>query len=195
MNKRKTVNFLMFLLVGCSLLLGFNTDSYAKANKLKVTCSKKTIYVGKTTRIKANMKVTYKSSNKKIATVNQKGIVKGKKAGKVKITIKTKKYIKKINIVVKKKATTRHTHKWEPIIKHHKAVYKTVVTPAVVHYYYCRNCQCTYPTIHEDPCEANGTISGSSCQEVISPYREEQVLVQEAYDEVIGYRCSCGATK
>lgn len=91
--------------------------------------------------------------------------------------------------------TTQHTHNWQPITRHHDAVYETRVTPAVVHYWRCDNCGCTYPSASDDPCYYNGNIVGGSCQVVISPYREEQVLVQEAYDEIIGYRCSCGATK
>ena len=50
------------------------------------------VKVGKKVTIKVMAtlvaKVTYKSSNKKIATVNKKGVVKArKKAGKVKITV------------------------------------------------------------------------------------------------------------
>lgn len=39
---------------------------------------------------KASKAVTFKSGNKKIATVSSKGVVKGKKAGKVKITVTAK---------------------------------------------------------------------------------------------------------
>lgn len=52
----------------------------------------------------ASKSVTWKSSNKKIATVSSKGVVKGKKAGKVKITAvskKNKKVKKSITITVK----------------------------------------------------------------------------------------------
>ena len=44
---------------------------------------------------KANKKVTYKSKNKKIATVNKKGVVKAKKTGSTKITITSAKSKKK----------------------------------------------------------------------------------------------------
>lgn len=46
------------------------------------------------TPITSTQKFTYKSSNKKIATVNSKGVITGKKAGKAKITVKSgkKKY-------------------------------------------------------------------------------------------------------
>lgn len=48
-------------------------------------------------------KVTYKSSNTKVATVSSKGVVKAKKAGKVKITVKSgsKKFV--VKVTVKKK--------------------------------------------------------------------------------------------
>lgn len=55
-------------------------------------------------------KVTYTSSNKKIATVSKKGIIKGKKAGKAVVTIVAEQngltYRYKLNITVKKTGTT-----------------------------------------------------------------------------------------
>lgn len=63
---------------------------------VKVKAGKKVIRKGKTTKIKvslskksASYKITYRSSNKKIATVSNKGVVKGKKKGRVKIKVKT----------------------------------------------------------------------------------------------------------
>lgn len=59
--------------------------------------SKKKIKVKKKKRMKIR-KTTFKSSNKKIATVNKKGVVKGKKAGSCKVTVKVKyKYRNKVN--------------------------------------------------------------------------------------------------
>ncbi|MDO5149618.1 MAG: Ig-like domain-containing protein [Oscillospiraceae bacterium] len=84
------------------------------ATKLKVTCSKKTIYAGATTKVKANVKATFKSSNTAVASVSSKGIVKGKKAGTAKITVtskankKQKKTIK-IKVIKKKSAPTQPT--------------------------------------------------------------------------------------
>ena len=86
-----------------------------KVTKVKVTGSKKmNLKTKKTQTLKAtvtpvtaaNQKVTWKSSNKKIATVSSKGKVKVKKAGKVKITATAKDGSKKkatITITVKKK--------------------------------------------------------------------------------------------
>lgn len=57
----------------------------------------------------ANKKVTYKSSNKKIATVTAAGYVKGKKTGSCKVTVTSKKNTKKkakITVKVVKKVTS-----------------------------------------------------------------------------------------
>lgn len=99
----------LFLLVSCLVIPG-GTVSEAASKKLKVS-SPKTVTVGSSIKIKTNVKATFKSSNKKIATVSSKGVVKGKKAGKVKITVtsKSNKNQKKtVKITVKKKqpATT-----------------------------------------------------------------------------------------
>lgn len=72
------------------------TAEAAKANKkLGITASGKTAYIGKGMSLNAkatnNAKLTYSSSNKKIATVNGKGVITGKKTGTVKITITAKK--------------------------------------------------------------------------------------------------------
>ncbi len=96
-----------------------------KVKKVTVTApSGKTAYVAKGKKIsltatvkvtpnkKANKKVTYKSANKKIASVNSKGQVKGVKAGSTKITVTSKKNKKKkatIKVVVKKAAVKKVT--------------------------------------------------------------------------------------
>ena len=73
----------------------------------EITAKVAQIYVGK----KATVKVTksgvtgtakFASSNKKVATVNSKGVIKGKKAGKAVITVKVGKYTKKLTVKVKK---------------------------------------------------------------------------------------------
>ncbi len=51
-------------------------------------------------------KVSYKSSNTKIASVSKKGVVTAKKSGKAKITIKAGKKTKTIKVTVAKKAPT-----------------------------------------------------------------------------------------
>lgn len=71
-----------------------------KLNKTKVTLKK-----GKTQKLKVSgtsAKVTWKTSNKKVATVS-KGVVKAKKSGKATITAKVAGKTLKCNVVVKKK--------------------------------------------------------------------------------------------
>ena len=102
------------------------TDAQAKKISVKkVTASApsgKNVYVAKGKKVKitttvkvkpnksTNKKVTYKSANKKIATVSAKGVVKGVKAGKTKITITSKKNKKKktvLKVCVKKAAVKK----------------------------------------------------------------------------------------
>ena len=71
------------------------TTVEAAAKKVSLKASNKKVYAGKTVKINAKAtkgaKLSYKTSNKKIATVNSKGVITGKSAGTVKITITAKK--------------------------------------------------------------------------------------------------------
>lgn len=110
-RKERIIAILMTFAMTVSCLALPNSASAAKKKKLKVTSSK-TVQVGKSIKIKTNVKAEFKSSNKKIATVNQKGIVKGKREGKVKITViskKDKKQKKIVKITVKKQADSGKT--------------------------------------------------------------------------------------
>lgn len=73
---------------------------------LNVKATKATVKVGKTKKISATAtpatKITYKSSNKKIATVNAKGVITGKKAGKATISVKANGKTVKVKVTVKK---------------------------------------------------------------------------------------------
>jgi uncharacterized protein YjdB len=51
--------------------------------------------------ITSQEKVTYSSSNKKIATVSSNGVITGKKKGTAYITVKSGKIRKKVKVVVK----------------------------------------------------------------------------------------------
>ena len=110
------------LLLSAVTLMGTAASVQADA-KTKVKVSKVTVKsnygtsvhvaVGKkvklTTTVKvkpnkaANKKVTYKSSNTKVATVSSKGKITAKKAGKATITVKAGNKVKKITVTVKKK--------------------------------------------------------------------------------------------
>lgn len=80
----------------------------------KISKKSGTVYVGKTITLKMNnttRKVTWSTKDKAIATVNSKGVVKGKKAGTTTITAKvgSKKYTCKVT--VKKKTSTADKEK------------------------------------------------------------------------------------
>ncbi len=104
-----------FALAGALVLTGtgFNTTSADAAAKPKKIVMKKksitvsvggkyTLKVKKVSPSKASKAVTYKSKNKKIAKVTKKGVVKGVKEGKTKITVTAKKN-KKVKTTVKVK--------------------------------------------------------------------------------------------
>lgn len=113
------------MVLGMTAVVNPETAEAKKVKVKKVTVkapSGKTAYVAKGKKVsltatvkvkpnkKANKKVTYKSANKKIATVNKKGVLKGVKAGKTKVTVTSKKNSKKkatIKVVVKKAAVKK----------------------------------------------------------------------------------------
>ena len=67
----------------------------AATNKLTLKASNKNVYVGASAKLNAKAtkgaKLSYKTSNKKIVTVDSKGNIKGRKAGTAKITVTAKK--------------------------------------------------------------------------------------------------------
>jgi hypothetical protein len=81
------------------------TSTAQAASKPKLNKTKATICVSKTVKLKvtnSSSKVTWKSSNKKIATVSKSGKVKGIKSGKVTITAKVGKKSVKCKVTVRK---------------------------------------------------------------------------------------------
>ena len=126
MNK-KSIMAILFALVFAftAMFVPKSASAVGKRGKIrtiKVTSVKK-LTVGKRSRIKVKVapkkvaaKVTYKSSNKAIATVNRKGVVKAKRPGRVTITVKAKSKntkIKriKIRVIPKKTSTKKKTSK------------------------------------------------------------------------------------
>ena len=78
--------------------------STTQAATIKLNCTKKTIYEGDTFKLKVKgtkKKVKWSSSNKGIASVNSKGVVKGKDVGKATIMAKVAGKKLKCKIVVK----------------------------------------------------------------------------------------------
>lgn len=85
-----------------------NTGSQGEeiSNKQKITVKKSiTVKRGKKVKLKVTVKpkgkITYKSSNKKVASVNKKGVITGKKKGSCKITVKCNGAKKTVKVKVK----------------------------------------------------------------------------------------------
>ena len=106
MKRNKLKNLAVVL--ACTMMLGTMPSSIdagslpaitqtveAAAKKVSLKAYNKKVYAGRSGKIKVKStrgaKLSYKTSNKKIATVNSRGVVTGKKAGTVKITITAKK--------------------------------------------------------------------------------------------------------
>ena len=112
-NHKSRLLFLLLFLLTLAISATTVFAAAKKPKKIKLNKNKLTIYVGNTYKLKAsftpkkaNKKVTWKSSNKKIVTVSSKGKLKAKKAGKATITVTSKvnKKIKaKCKVTVKKK--------------------------------------------------------------------------------------------
>ena len=93
----------LLIILSLMMLSLMSMSTYAA----KLSAKNAVVGVGATTTLKVKgtkKKVKWSSSNKKIATVNKKGVVKGKKIGKARITAKVgkKKYI--CNVTVKENA-------------------------------------------------------------------------------------------
>lgn len=75
--------------------IGTTVTVEAASKNMSVKASNKTVYVGSSAKLNVKAtkgaKLSYKTSNKKIATIDNKGNIKGRKAGTAKITITAKK--------------------------------------------------------------------------------------------------------
>lgn len=113
-NTKQTITAgILVLSLATSLAQGYNADAAsAKINRKKVTLSRGKCY---TLKVKGcSGKVTWKSSNKKVATVSKKGKVTAKKAGTAKITatVKAKKFT--CRIIVRKPSCGNGTASQKP---------------------------------------------------------------------------------
>lgn len=99
MGKIKKIVSIVLILALAVTMMPVNANAAVKLNT-----TKKTIDVGQSVTLKVTgttQKVTWKSSNKKVATVTQKGKVTGKQEGKATISAKVGKKTLKCKITVK----------------------------------------------------------------------------------------------
>lgn len=114
MKRLMKKGMLFVLMITC--LMVFTGNAYAKT-RVSLSSKKVTLCVGDKTTLRLTgakaKKVKWSSSNKKVATVNRKGIVTAKKAGKAVITAKygKKKYRAKITVVKAAANATRTSKK------------------------------------------------------------------------------------
>lgn len=125
---KKALIFALVLVMAVTFGAADTQAASKKPTKITLNAKKLTLTVGKKAKIKvksvkpkkASKSVSYKSSNKKIATVSSKGVVTAKKAGKATITVTSKKNKKvkaKVSVTVKakpKKPTPKPTPKPSP---------------------------------------------------------------------------------
>lgn len=108
----------------------------ASATTVKVKAKKSVIYVGGTTTVTATVTnpvgtTKFKSSNKKVATVDSKGKVKGLKAGKVKITATNNGKSHSVTINVIKKKNTAKIKVSAKTVKYTKLLLKSQTVKAI----------------------------------------------------------------
>ena len=104
---KKYVKKLMAMLMVMLLVVTMAAPATVSAAPVRLNKSSVTVLVGKTYQLKVKgtkKKAKWSSSNKKVATVNSKGVITGRKAGTVKVTAKIgkKKYTCKVKIKVNK---------------------------------------------------------------------------------------------
>ena len=103
-----------------SLTATLTQPSEADDSSPKINRKKATLFVGKKCRLKISRRagtITWKSSNKKIASVNKKGLVRAKKAGTAKITGKSakKKWTCRITVKNRRKKPQRPVASLAPV--------------------------------------------------------------------------------
>ncbi len=109
---KKTITYILALCLAISLIGPVPIYTARAKTKVKLNKTKVTLQVGKTVQLKlkgTGKKVTWTSSNKKVAVVTKKGRVTAKKAGKATITARAGKKKYKCRLTVKAKKKTEGT--------------------------------------------------------------------------------------
>lgn len=107
---KKIKSIIGIFLCACLLITLIPNINVQAKTKYKLNYTSKIMYEKDTFNLYPEYcfeKATYSSSNKKVATVNKKGIVKAKKVGKATITVKVGKQKMKCKITVKKMPTAK----------------------------------------------------------------------------------------
>lgn len=120
MKKRQLLSIMMAIVMAVSVfgttMPASNVEAASRVKKISMSKTPAKVEVGKRITLKvskkpkkAKGKLIWKSSNLKVARVSQKGVVKGIKPGKVKITVKLKSGKKMLSasrrVIVEKKKT------------------------------------------------------------------------------------------
>ena len=128
---RKIIAIVLTLALVMGSMMTVSTPASAKVKGTK----KYTMYVGSKAEWKiwgtGGKKVTFKSSNKKIATISKKGIITAKKKGKCTLTAKVGKKMLKCKLTVKKKITAAPTIS-TPVVTNPPVVTPTPVPDTII---------------------------------------------------------------
>ena len=114
MNKMKRILTVVLTLALLITMMPSNLTGVNAKTTTRLSSKKIVLQVGKTKKLKvknkpAGVKVVWKSSKKKVATVSKKGKVKAKKPGKTTITAKVGKKKYKCKVIVKRKNSIKVT--------------------------------------------------------------------------------------
>ena len=114
MNKMKRILTIVLTLALIVTMMPMNLTNVNARTTTRLSSKKIVLQVGKTKKLKvknkpAGVKVVWKSSKKKVATVSKKGKVKAKKPGKTTITAKVGKKKYKYKVVVKRNNSIKVT--------------------------------------------------------------------------------------
>ena len=114
MNKMKRILTIVLTLALIVTMMPMNLTNVNAKSTTRLSSKKIVLQVGKTKKLKvknkpAGVKVVWKSSKKKVATVSKKGKVKAKKPGKATITAKVGKKKYKCKVIVKRKNSIKVT--------------------------------------------------------------------------------------